>query len=600
MFNRKSLVMKLIIFTGITLLLVIGTTITFYLTSSTAMRKEAARLTNAYFTHINGQIMSSVADNAHLVEIFSFDSSVQNYLTGTNPADKYTAFLNVSNLYNTAMSIKLEFKDLIIVDNNMQAISVGGLIYDFNKVNNYYNSEQNNQDITVSVCDFSSVFDAQAKYSLVSTSPVYKNIGQNRQRIGGLMFIMDLKPVIDTMDAIKFTLSSHTFLFNQDDELLCGTAGSEGLQKMWKDSNIKQFDQPTIQLDGVKYMQFVSRHSKADFYFRSFVPLSDVYVYSDDYNKNTFILIAVNAIAILIMALYINRSFRKPLHELLNSMEAVKKGDLSSRASIVEESEIGMLVASFNEMMNKIQSMTKTIVENQARMYELEILSSRMELKALQNQINPHFLYNTLACIQGIAICNNEEEILKITKALSDIYRYILRVPDVVSLKAELDNIQNYLIIQKIRFGDRLQIKQDIRVDINDKQILKLLLQPLVENAVEHGIGEKVGGGEISILICQNFELNRLEITVEDNGVGMSQQALNEFNRSLCENLSVGQDHVGMKSVVSRLRLAYHENFTLQCTSHQGKVTKVFLSLPYIKNIFLSDGTPLLTKEKNG
>jgi two-component system sensor histidine kinase YesM len=209
---------------------------------------------------------------------------------------------------------------------------------------------------------------------------------------------------------------------------------------------------------------------------------------------------------------------------------------------------------------------------------------------ALQNQINPHFLYNTLEGIRSEALIEGNTSISSMSEALSTFFRYtISHVENLVSLSDEIDNTNNYFFIQEYRFGDRLSLKvlflDDCREDSLRIKIPKLTLQPIVENAIIHGLETKGGNGEVII----NIELldTRLLITVKDNGIGMDEDELNSLRNKLSTNSanqfvdeSKGNGGIALINVDQRIKILFGEQYGLDITSCKGLGTDITISLP--------------------
>lgn len=222
--------------------------------------------------------------------------------------------------------------------------------------------------------------------------------------------------------------------------------------------------------------------------------------------------------------------------------------------------------------------------------YIAKALKRQAELDALQSQINPHFLYNTLDSIRGQALVEEVDEIADMAEALSTFFRYsISNKGNMVRVSDELDNVQNYLTIQHYRFGDRIRMEMDIAdQSLLDCRIPKMTLQPIVENAVYHGLESVLRKGVIQISICSVDE--RLQISIRDNGVGMGDDTLRELNKKLSgqfgpENLVCGErgNHSGIAlvNVCQRLRLLYGEQYGIHVysTLHVGSETVIELPL---------------------
>jgi two-component system, sensor histidine kinase YesM len=219
---------------------------------------------------------------------------------------------------------------------------------------------------------------------------------------------------------------------------------------------------------------------------------------------------------------------------------------------------------------------------------EIVSLSKKQaEYLALQNQINPHFLYNTLEAIRGDALIAGQEDIAKTAEALAAYFRYtITEMGDLVTVEDELNNIDSYFIIQRYRFDDKLRLEVVADEEIVYRcKIPKLTLQPIVENAIFHGLERKSGGGLISILLQTTKK--RIVITIKDDGVGMPQEKVNLISQKL-EKVKVGyisdekraKGGIALRNVAQRIKLLFGEEYGLQLYSTEGVGTEVVINLP--------------------
>ena len=220
------------------------------------------------------------------------------------------------------------------------------------------------------------------------------------------------------------------------------------------------------------------------------------------------------------------------------------------------------------------------------REYSLAMLKKQAEIKALQNQINPHFLYNTLDCIRGMAIEQGADNIEEMTRALSGMFRYSIsrKGKTKALMEEELANVNNYLRIQQYRFRNKINITETIDPAAKKCCVPKLLIQPIVENAVFYGLEPKTGERNLNIeAYCTG---KKLIVKVEDNGVGMSFDKLRTINDAMCSGVSIGDNgrgtQLGIVNVNERLRLLYGEEFGLRIFSCPKVGTTIEMVLPII------------------
>lgn len=272
--------------------------------------------------------------------------------------------------------------------------------------------------------------------------------------------------------------------------------------------------------------------------------------------------------------------FTKRIHLLIKKMKKVEAGDLNISNVIEGEDEVGLLDRQFNRMVCRLESV---ISENCVQRLE----KREAELSALQLQINPHFLYNTLESISAIAAINDCFDICSISQKLGDMFRYSINTMknEFVFLRDEINHIKNYIFIQEIRFDGRFEVQYNIPEILMDCKILKFILQPIVENAISHGLEEKEVKGCITIS-AENYE-NVLYLTVKDDGAGMSHERLEQlnayFNESDINTKEYAKRSIGLKNVDSRIKMVNGNAYGVTVNSQIKVGTQVVIKLPYCR-----------------
>lgn len=277
-------------------------------------------------------------------------------------------------------------------------------------------------------------------------------------------------------------------------------------------------------------------------------------------------LIVLCLVIILVLGPVLSKMLTRGIELLTENMNRVKNGSREVTVTSDSEDEIGVLIGSFRSMMEEINRLIKEVYKNKIALKEFE-------LKALQAQINPHFLYNSLSIINWMAIRSNQKEISRVTLALSTFYRTALsRGEDMVTVENCIKNIEAYLEIQLVMHDNDFQVEWKIDEGIKIEKVPKLILQPVVENALEHGLDLKEEGEK---MLCLSFleEKEDVLIIVEDNGEGMEQ----EKAESLVTYQAKGY---GLKNVNDRICLLYGEEYAIRIFSEPGKGTRVEIRTP--------------------
>lgn len=260
--------------------------------------------------------------------------------------------------------------------------------------------------------------------------------------------------------------------------------------------------------------------------------------------------------------------------------------DDGGRERLRKKNESTFVRKPFFNVYTELMSLIDDNATKADREYSLAMLKKQAEIKALQNQINPHFLYNTLDCIRGMAIEQGADNIEEMTRALSGMFRYSIsrKGKTKALMEEELANVNNYLRIQQYRFRNKINITETIDPAAKKCCVPKLLIQPIVENAVFYGLEPKTGERNLNIeAYCTG---KKLIVKVEDNGVGMSFDKLRTINDAMCSGVSIGDNgrgtQLGIVNVNERLRLLYGEEFGLRIFSCPKVGTTIEMVLPII------------------
>lgn len=277
-------------------------------------------------------------------------------------------------------------------------------------------------------------------------------------------------------------------------------------------------------------------------------------------------LMAACCLITLVLGLSFSRIFTRKIEELTRNMDKVNHGSREVTVSSDSEDEVGILINSFRRMMDEINRLIDEVYVNKIALKEYE-------LKALQAQINPHFLYNTLSMMNWMAIRSNQMDISKVTLALSTFYRTALsKGEDMVTVENCIRNMEAYLEIQLTMHDNNFTVEWETDPEIKNEKMPKLLLQPVVENAIEHGIDEKEEGDKKISLSFKGVG-DDVVITVRDNGMGMEQ----EKAETLVAYQAKGY---GLKNVNDRIRLLYGEGYGIRIFSAPGEGTNVVMRFP--------------------
>ena len=288
--------------------------------------------------------------------------------------------------------------------------------------------------------------------------------------------------------------------------------------------------------------------------------------------RSIYVLVAaILVIVALVLSNLISRNITRPLQQLRDSMARVQEGDFrAAEVEVTSRNEVGSLTRSFNVMTSRIQELMKQNIYEQQQ-------KRKSELKALQSQINPHFLYNTLDSIIWMAEGKKNEEVVVMTASLARLLRQsISNEEEQVPIGQEVEYARSYLTIQKMRYKDKLEFQIQVDAQIMGVPIIKLVLQPLIENAIYHGLKYKEGKG---LLIVRGYrEGENAVIQIKDNGAGMDEQTLSHIFEK--HKVNYRSNGVGVYNVQKRLQLYYGMDYGITYSSRQGEGTTASIVIP--------------------
>lgn len=279
----------------------------------------------------------------------------------------------------------------------------------------------------------------------------------------------------------------------------------------------------------------------------------------------------------MIATFFVSSKLISPIKTLIENMKKVEKGRLEVDFQSLGNDEFGQLGKHFTSMVNQINELI-------VKKYRLEIENKSNQIRVLQSQINPHFLYNSFQSIGTIALKKNVPEVYSLLTSLSSIMRYSMNIEeDVVPLSKELNHVNAYLVLQKERFQDRLTYSIHVTDELKVIMVPKMILQPIVENYFKHGLEETGNEGKIDIDIYKVKK--KLKIVVQDNGVGVSEQRLLEIEQMLIKGLMLSKTQstsIGLQNIVERLQLYYGKSGKMGVENCKGGGFKVTLEMPLL------------------
>lgn len=408
-------------------------------------------------------------------------------------------------------------------------------------------------------------------------------------QIGILVFDVDINLFKGIIDPVNAVTQGNTFIVDDNGELIYASEDS-GNTSDSQHTNIplllqqvnQQQDHFQIEMNGQSYVAVYTVSKQTGWTTMVTIPLSRI-LSPMQKNRNTLILTTLIIIAFaLCVATIISHALTKPLKSLVRLMKRVQHGNLDVWQHSKYNDEIGMLGSHFNRMILRVKDLLQEVAITEKR-------KQKADMRALQNQINPHFIYNTLESIRMLAESNDDPRVAKLTYLLGLQMRYsIVRGEETVTIRQELEHVQNYYQLLQIRFPDKFRLHMDIPEEFLGLPVIKLVFQPIVENAVFHGLDQKVGLGTLSITAWSENEA--VVFCVEDDGIGMDEATLQSLNNNLQNVIDGERFGIGLRNVNERIRLHYGSSFGLLVESELGVGTRVILRIKGLSDEPTHDG----------
>jgi len=373
------------------------------------------------------------------------------------------------------------------------------------------------------------------------------------------------KDLINNMDA-----NNQFIILDQHNNVIFSS--NEQLEK-------RKFKEEFINQPGVNYLEtkeiLVSEHiEQLNWRIIFLFPYYEIEQKMNSLLKQAVPYVITICLFVVMMSYVMSYVLMKRLKRFIRKMSKVKEGQLEITDYIEGRDEIAIIDGQFNMMVSRLQ---EVIQEN----YIQGLQKKKAELTALQNQINPHFLFNTLESINSMAAIIEAKEICAISQSLGEILRYSITISDeLVKLSEEINYVENYVNIQNIRFDNRFKLETEVPETLKGSKLMKLILQPIIENAILHAYRGKRDIGIMTIKAEANK--SSLIITISDNGNGIAQEQLEQLNARIIAKEQEGKS-IGLKNVHSRIQLAFGQQYGLKVESTVGAGTKVLISLPLLK-----------------
>lgn len=549
-----------------------------------------------YNTEIASLLKQRISGNSanirNLIVSIGYDDTVQNFLIEEDEIKTYELSQKVDSILRVAKNTYDGILDIIIVNSHGKSTSIGGNINTAFSVKDRLGNDGKVDFIGSSKIDNFDYTDTFIYGMNILSGGQTFPVGQ---KIGFITILLDVKFVNREIEKLPGLSSTNVYLLDNNNKVLTANNPSGFTldeKTLWEFQNKTE----ASFIDKVGTDDYVLQIYNIPEIEGKIITAAPVKMLIKDLGKIrafSFLLVIITLIIVFLPFSIVIMNILTPLNNLTTFMKKLKNRNLNilkSKVNLEGYAEIETISDEFNNMLGELNFLTNNLVDTKTKLYKTEVEKKQAEIAYVQSQINPHFLYNTLDTIKGIALVKGVKEIYDVSSALSAIFRYSIKGSDEVMLKEELNILESYAKIQKIRFSGRIVFEINCPEEIKSLIIPKMILQPIVENAVYHGLEPLTEGGILKITAQKN-KSDLLEIQIVDNGLGISQDTLEKLRNVLLQkevsSLKSTREHIGLTNVNNRIRLKYGESYGLTINSIEGKGTEVLFNLPIVtaKNI---------------
>lgn len=591
-FKKFSITTQLVINGLLTILIFVSMILLTYSQINNIIIKKNRNYTIEITSNIKQNMTTYYGEIKSMMNNLAYDPMIQNYIMESDPYELYLANKDLTTICNNAITVKQEIIDVVLLSDNGKYFSLRG-----------------RSEVAKSLRDTSytdgkvHVTSLQTLHTPSSYDPIFIQFGMNiysasssknyRQKIGYIAVLVDMKPIFKEINKFSSNTEIKYYLvdkaggiYSENDPLNINDKPYIFKDVINNKNNIVNGNKVT-DINGSKNLVLVYDIPEIESKIISFVPEKELFSEVSEVRKKVIFFLVIANTLLAVLFLLIIRNITQPVKKLVKFMNSVKSGNIRNMKNKVQlegYSEIHVLSHEFNEMMGEISNLTHRLLETSSKLYEAEIVKEKAELAFLRSQINPHFLYNTFEVIKGIASEENNETIYEMTRALAMIFRYSVNGSNEVLLEEEIKIIQAYVHINKIRFSERIDIFYEFTKETLNVTVLKMILQPIVENAIFHGLEPKMVKGRL--WIGSRISEGKVIIWVKDDGMGIDSEQLQKMqlqfkNPSALEQPGTSKKSgIGLCNVNNRIKLTYGNEYGLSISSMPDAGTEVNITIP--------------------
>ena len=502
------------------------------------LRQNTIRANEKMMEQTRGKIEQFYEDMQNQVTALSYSPTISQFLN-SDTLGRTVNFDELENVFTNAMLIQENILGIEVYDKELNQVASAGVDEAVQEIDKLAD--------TMVITDIF-YFDSNDKPYYAIYYPIYDLKSEKyNDRIGMSVVLMDTDNFTELLSDGQITEHTQIYLLDKKEAIVAGC----GISKEDTLADILQEDDYYMDSCELRQTQWKLQ-----------VRIPDEELPGNTGELKAFSMIAYGFVIIILgfLAAFCYRNVIRPISKLDSFIQRNAKHP-EERMPPLKDNEIGKLSDNLNRMLDEREVLNKQIQDSKEKLFQMELSGKQMEILAYRNQINPHFLYNTFECIRAMALFYEMDEIADITANLSEVFRYAVKGNNWVTIEEELSYIEKYAKIIEFRFAGRITVNISVPEQLKHVKIIKLMLQPLVENAVFHGLEPKVEPGQVSVFVTE-IDNQSFKIEVSDNGCGISKEKLEEIRETITimgvMKIKEATKNIGLTNIYQRLRL-YHE-----------------------------------------
>lgn len=403
--------------------------------------------------------------------------------------------------------------------------------------------------------------------------PVYSEEGKKWSKIGSVGILVETGKLQEIVDILAVSNGGYSAVLDREKQPLVQAGENDGYERIIRNGDS---DESCL----------IYRYTlpESGWELINIVPTSTFMSYPEGVQRITLFTYGIVFAALVLLCFLVYVRVIQPIRRQMDFVMRYTQ-DTRQRIEVAGNNEFGELARRINQMLDELEALNHQVIEGERKLLQMEYAKKQTEMIAYKSQVNPHFMYNTLECIRGMALYKGEKEIARLTGSLSKLFRYNVKGKELVTIGEVMKNLREYAMIIDYRFMGKFQVNILLQNEaLTLRYIPKMLVQPLLENAVLHGLEPNLKKGEVNVSFSEESN-GGIRIEVTDDGCGISEETLKNIRIQMSaydeeQAFETMQQGIGISNVYRRMRLFYGEHASFIIQSEEGKGTRIIMCLP--------------------